>query len=105
MLNFNIGPKELDVLMKGIPPWIEFGNTEQAFSINKLIDRIWSFYDSAICKAIIEGVEPVMMQYKPVFVSNIKFKKLTFGKAPFAVTHVSVLKEDIEEMVLELGVR
>ena len=91
--------------MGGVPYWIDFGQSEQVSSINNLIQQVWKFYEAAICKKVIETVEPIMMQYKPVFISAIKFKKLTFGAAPFTITHVAVIKEEIDEIVLEMGIR
>jgi len=105
ILDFDIGPRELRIMAGKTPFWVDFGRVEQASSFNKLIGQIWKYYESAICKKITETVEPLMMQYKPIFVSAIKFRKLTFGDAPFKITHVTVVRESMDELVLEMGLR
>jgi len=105
ILDFRYGPRELKILAGEAPYWVDFSRIEQLSSVNSLIRQTWSFYEAAICKQIAETVEPLMMQYKPIFVSAIKFKKLTFGDAPFKATHISVIKEEFDELVLEMGVR
>lgn len=105
ILGFNYGHRELQFLTGNAPYWVDFSRIEQLSSVNRIIRQTWRFYEKAICKQIVETVEPLMMQYKPVFVSAIKFKKLTFGDAPFKATHVKVVKEAADEIVLEMGVR
>ena len=104
-MDFRYGPRELKILAGEAPYWVDFGRIEQLSSVNSLIRQMWRFHEAAICKKIVETVEPLMKQYKPIFVSSIKFKKLTFGDAPFKATHVSVIKEEFDELVLEMGIR
>lgn len=106
ILNFDYGTRELSVLMKEVPYWLDFGGEERMHYFNRLIEEMWRFYDTAICKQITEMVEPLLLEHKPIFVKSIKFGKLTFGTAPFKITHVSVLEADKDDgIVLELGTR
>eukprot|EP00210_Caulerpa_lentillifera_P004032 g3847.t1 len=105
ILNFEYGTRELNVLMKEVPYWLDFGGVERMQYFNRLIGELWRFYDAAICKQIVAMVEPLLMANKPMFVKSIRFDKLTFGSAPFKTTHISVLKSEKDEVVLELGTR
>ncbi|GMH38160.1 hypothetical protein BSKO_06044 [Bryopsis sp. KO-2023] len=97
--------RRLKEMSKGAAYWVSFEGEEKAECMNTMIKQMWPFYERAICKQVVATVEPLLQRFKPPFVSSIKFRKLTFGDMPFKFTHMKVIREAEDEIVLEAGVR
>ncbi|KAL4853134.1 Synaptotagmin-5 [Chlorella vulgaris] len=100
------GAKGMQALLHHIPTWISFRDTEKMEWLNRILEKAWPYYDSAICKAIKEQVEPLMMKFKPPgLIKKIYFQKLTFGDDPFRVEGVRVDEKKRDEICIEVDYR
>ncbi|PSC74351.1 synaptotagmin-5-like [Micractinium conductrix] len=100
------GAKGMQELLHHIPTWISFRETEKMEWLNRILEKVWPYYDEAICATIKEQVEPLMMQYKPPgLIKRIYFQKLTFGDDPFRVEGIRVDRENPEEICIEVDYR
>ncbi|KAL4424271.1 hypothetical protein ABPG75_001572 [Micractinium tetrahymenae] len=101
------GAKGMQELLHHIPTWISFRETEKMEWLNRILEKVWPYYDEAICKLVKEQVEPLMMQYKPPgLIKKIYFQKLTFGDDPFRVEGIRVDKDTSDgEICIEVDYR
>lgn len=105
ILHFDYSEKEVMILAGKTPYWLTFNSNEKVENINKLVKKMWLYYEPAICKKIIEITEPILQQTKPIFISSLKFKKITFGDVPFTITYIKILEEDTVKITFEAGIR
>lgn len=98
------GQKGMQMLLHHIPTWISFRETEKVEWLNKVLEKVWPYYDRAVCAAVKEVVEPLLNAYKPPgLVKSIYFAKLSMGDRPFRVEGIRVDK-DITDDQLEIEV-
>ena len=100
-----MGAKGIMTVTNGASYWLSLNEHEKVHWLNRLISQAWPFYESAICKQIVQDVEPVLKQNKPGYIKSITFKKMTFGGVPFKITHMKVVRMTDDEIVLEAGLR
>ncbi|CAD7696976.1 unnamed protein product [Ostreobium quekettii] len=80
-------------------------SSERVESINRALRLMWPFYEPCIVKLILETVTPLLDAWKPSFIKQINFQKLTFGDVPFSMTGVEVLKHGKDEFVFQAAIR
>eukprot|EP00850_Spirogloea_muscicola_P024087 SM000437S15696 [mRNA] locus=s437:30223:32473:- [translate_table: standard] len=62
-----------------VPSWINFPEFERVNWLNVELREIWPFVNRAASELIKAVVEPMLLQYRPIGVSSLKFAKLTLG--------------------------
>ncbi|KAF8393146.1 hypothetical protein HHK36_021387 [Tetracentron sinense] len=70
--------------------------------LNLQLTKIWPFVNEAASELIRTSVEPVLEQYRPVFLSSLKFSKLTLGTVAPQFTGVSIIEDGGEGVTMEL---
>lgn len=99
------GNKGMQALLHQIPSWISFSDTEKMEWLNAILEKVWPFYDEAICAMVKQEVEPLFDQYKPPGVKKIYFQKLSFGDAPFRVEGIRIDQTSNDQILLESDFR
>jgi len=105
ILGLDLGEKGLLEVTGGVPYWLSLGEHEKVEWMNSFIKQAWPFYESAVCRQVVEQVEPVLQMSKPPFIQKLFLKKMTFGVAPFKLTHMKTVRATEREIVLEAGLR
>ncbi|MED6172713.1 Synaptotagmin-4 [Stylosanthes scabra] len=86
------------VLLPGrfYPSWLKWLNTQ--------LDKMWPFINDAASELIKSNVEPILEQYKPVFLASLTFSTLTLGTVAPQFTGIAILEEESgpNEFTIEL---
>ncbi|XP_042500743.1 synaptotagmin-5 [Macadamia integrifolia] len=87
------------------PSWVVFSQRQKLTWLNLQLTKIWPYVNEAASELIRTNVEPVLEQYRPVFLASLKFSKLTLGTVAPQFTGVSIIEDGSEGITMELELK
>ncbi|KAJ6684733.1 CALCIUM-DEPENDENT LIPID-BINDING (CALB DOMAIN) FAMILY PROTEIN-RELATED [Salix purpurea] len=75
--------KTLQRLLPEIPQWVKNPDYDRIDWLNKLVENMWPYIDTAICKTARNIAKPIIAEQIPKYkIDSVEFEKLTLGSLP-----------------------
>lgn len=94
--------KTLQRLLPEIPLWVKNPDYDRVDWINKLIELMWPYLDTAICKTVKEIAKPIIAEQIPKYkIDSVEFEVLSLGTLPPTFQGMKVYITDEKELIME----
>ncbi|KAB5557698.1 hypothetical protein DKX38_008607 [Salix brachista] len=94
--------KTLQRLLPEIPQWVKNPDYDRVDWLNKLIENMWPYLDTAICKTAKNIAKPIIAEQIPKYkIDSVEFETLTLGSLPPTFPGMKVFITDEKELIME----
>ncbi|KAG5250310.1 synaptotagmin [Salix suchowensis] len=94
--------KTLQRLLPEIPQWVKNPDYDRIDWLNKLVENMWPYIDTAICKTARNIAKPIIAEQIPKYkIDSVEFEKLTLGSLPPNFPGMKVYVTDEKELIME----
>ncbi|KAF9683158.1 hypothetical protein SADUNF_Sadunf05G0183400 [Salix dunnii] len=94
--------KTLQRLLPEIPQWVKNPDYDRVDWLNKLIENMWPYLDTAICKTAKNIAKPIIAEQIPKYkIDSVEFETLTLGSLPPTFPGMKVFITGEKELIME----
>ncbi|EOY15072.1 Calcium-dependent lipid-binding (CaLB domain) family protein isoform 2 [Theobroma cacao] len=94
--------KTLQRLLPEIPLWVKNPDFDRVDWINKIIENMWPYLDTAICNTAKTIAKPIIAEQIPKYkIQSVEFETLTLGTLPPTFQGMKVYVTDEKELIME----
>lgn len=94
--------KTLQRLLPEIPQWVKNPDYDRVDWLNKLIENMWPYLDTAICKTAKNIAKPIIAEQIPKYkIDSVEFETLTLGSLPPTFPGMKVYVTGEKELIIE----
>ncbi|KAJ6399627.1 hypothetical protein OIU77_020227, partial [Salix suchowensis] len=94
--------KTLQRLLPEIPQWVKNPDYDRVDWLNKLIENMWPYLNTAICKTAKNIAKPIIAEQIPKYkIDSVEFETLTLGSLPPTFPGMKVFITDEKELIME----
>lgn len=94
--------KTLQRLLPEIPQWVKNPDYDRVDWLNKLIENMWPYLDTAICKTAKTIAKPIIAEQIPKYkIDSVEFETLTLGSLPPTFPGMKVYVTGEKELIME----
>lgn len=94
--------KTLQRLLPEIPLWVKNPDYDRVDWLNKFIETMWPYLDTAICKTVRNIAKPIIAEQIPKYkIDSVEFEELTLGSLPPTFQGMKVYVTDEKELIME----
>ncbi|KAH8515118.1 hypothetical protein H0E87_003827 [Populus deltoides] len=94
--------KTLQRLLPEIPQWVKNPDYDRVDWLNKLIENMWPYINTAICKTARNIAKPIIAEQIPKYkIDSVEFETLTLGSLPPNFPGIKVYVTDEKELIME----
>ncbi|KAG6785656.1 hypothetical protein POTOM_007229 [Populus tomentosa] len=94
--------KTLQRLLPEIPQWVKNPDYDRVDWLNKLIENMWPYINTAICKTARNIAKPIIAEQIPKYkIDSVEFETLTLGSLPPNFPGMKVYVTDEKELIME----
>nr|CCC94411.1 unnamed protein product [Trypanosoma congolense IL3000] len=92
------------ILEKDLPEWVTNPSASNVQWLNALIAEMWEPISQASAKTSRACLEPLIENYKPSFIYDIKIKQCSMGSQPFVITGIQHHPSRDDQSILDVTV-
>ncbi|XP_022769209.1 synaptotagmin-2 isoform X1 [Durio zibethinus] len=94
--------KTLQRLLPEIPLWVKNPDFDRVDWLNKFIENMWPYLDTAICTTARNIAKPIISEQIPKYkIQSVEFETLTLGTLPPTFQGMKVYVTDEKELIME----
>ncbi|GMI91340.1 synaptotagmin 2 [Hibiscus trionum] len=93
-------------LLPEIPLWVKNPDFDRVDWLNKFIECMWPYLDSAICATVKSIAKPIIDEQTPQYkIDSVEFETLTLGTVPPNFQGMKVYVTDDKELIMEPSIK
>ncbi|KAE8714427.1 Synaptotagmin-3 [Hibiscus syriacus] len=94
--------KTLQRMLPEIPLWVKNPDFDRVDWLNKFIENMWPYLDTAICATAKNIAKPIISEQIPKYkIRSVEFETLTLGTLPPTFQGMKVYVTDEKELIME----
>ncbi|KAK8481793.1 hypothetical protein V6N13_065780 [Hibiscus sabdariffa] len=94
--------KSLQRMLPEIPLWVKNPDFDRVDWLNKFIENMWPYLDTAICAMAKNIAKPIIAEQIPKYkIQSVEFETLTLGSLPPTFQGMKVYVTDEKEIIME----
>ncbi|XP_065881164.1 synaptotagmin-2-like [Euphorbia lathyris] len=98
--------KTLQQLLPEIPLWVKNPDYDRVDWLNRFIETMWPYLNTAICKMVRTIAKPIIAEQIPKYkIDSVEFEELTLGSLPPTFQGIKVYLTDEKELIIEPSVK
>ncbi|KAJ6812762.1 synaptotagmin-2-like [Iris pallida] len=96
----------LEKMLPEIPSWVKNPDYDRIDWLNRFVERLWPYLDTAICRTAKDIAKPIIAENTEKYkIDSVEFETLTLGSLPPTFQGMKVYMTDEKELIMEPSIK